>query len=300
MSKDRTAIVVAAFGTSYPAAVDALLAIVRDIESAYPDTPVQLAFTSNIIRKKWHGRAEDYDYRRAHPEVPEYFYRIRNVLGTLADFQDQGYKSIVVQPTLLTPGEEYSDVQAYISGLLSIRTAREQWRPFDGIALGRPLMGRGEESADGQADLGRLADALAEDVKLAVAEQATLVYMGHGNENLPNIIYRDFEQRMKQHYPQTRTLVGLVEGEPGLNEILKELKTAGEKKVLLKPLMVVAGDHASNDMVGAGPESWKSQLEAAGFDVFPVMQGLGENPAVRQLFIKHLRDAAAEGGIELR
>ena len=113
MQKEKTAIVVAAFGTSYPTAVNSLLAIVKEIEDAYPQIPVQLAFTSNIIRKKWHRRAADNNYRSANPAVPEYFYRIKNVLGTLADFQDQGYKTIVVQPTLLTHGEEYLDQQAF-------------------------------------------------------------------------------------------------------------------------------------------------------------------------------------------
>jgi|GEM_PF-27328 len=296
----KTAIVVASFGTSYPAAVNSLLAIVREIETAYPQTPVQMAFTSNIIRRKWHGREEDAAYRRAHPEVPDYFYRIKNVLGTLADFQDQGYRAIIVQPTLLTPGEEYADVQAYISGLLSIHTVREHWRPFEKIALGRPLMGLSEAEPGNLNDLGPLAEALAEDVKLAEQQQATLVYMGHGNENLANSIYVDFERLMNQRYPQVKTLIGLVEGQPAFAQVLERLSASGSRKVLLKPLMVVAGDHASNDMAGAEPMSWKSQLDAAGYTVQPIMQGLGDNAGVRRLFVNHLCDAAKEAGIELR
>ena len=162
---EKTAIVVASFGTSYPTAVDSLLAIVRDIETAYPNTPVQMAFTSNIIRNKWHRRASDTDYRRAHPEVPEYFYRIKNVLGTLADFQDQGYKDIVVQPTLLTHGEEYLDVQAYIDGLLSIDTVKQRWKPFNKIALGRPLMGTWGAKHEYAEDLQALVEAVASDAQ---------------------------------------------------------------------------------------------------------------------------------------
>jgi len=300
MSKEKTAIVVASFGTSYPAAVASLLAIVRDIETAYPGTPVQMAFTSNIIRKKWHGRAEDTNYRCAHPEVPEYFYRIKNVLGTLADFQDQGYQTIAVQPTLLTHGEEYLDVQAYIEGLLSINTVKEHWRPFGKIALGRPLMGLSEAEPDDLKDLNPLVEALAEDVKLAEQQQATLVYMGHGNENLANSIYVDFERLMNHHYPQVKTIVSLVEGHPDFAELLGKLANSNCNKVLLKPLMVVAGDHASNDMAGESSDSWKSQLITAGYEVLPIMQGLGDNQGVRQLFINHLQDAAAEAKIELR
>ena len=296
----KTAIVVASFGTSYPSAVDSLLAIVKDIAAANPETPVQLAFTSNIIRKKWHGRAEDTEYRKAHPEVPDYFYRIKNVLGTLADFQDQGYQTIIVQPTHLTQGEEFSDVQATIDGLLSIRTMNKSWQPFEKIALGRPLMGTWGDDHPYAEDLQALAEALVDDVKLAEQRQATLIYMGHGNEYLSTGLYYEFERLMNRRYPQVKTLIGLVEGHPDFAELREKLPTVGTKKVILKPLMVVAGDHANNDMAGAGSDSWKSQLEGAGYTVQPIMQGLGDIPGVRRLFVEHLRTAATEAGIELR
>jgi sirohydrochlorin cobaltochelatase len=300
MEKEKTAIVVAAFGTSYPSAVDSLLAIVRDIEATYPETPVRMAFTSNIIRKKWHGRADDQEYRNAHPEVPDYFYRIKNVLGTLAEFQDQGFKTIAVQPTHLTNGEEYMDLQAYIDGLLSIETIKKRWRPFDKIALGRPLMGAWGVEHPYEEDLEKLAAAVAEDVKQAEQQQATLIYMGHGNEHLSTGLYYEFEELMNEKYPQVTTLVGLVEGHPEFAEVLEKLESVENKNVLLKPLMVVAGDHASNDMAGEDDDSWKSQLDAAGYRAMPVMQGLGNNAAVRGLFVNHLQDAATEAGIDLR
>ncbi|PLX87454.1 MAG: sirohydrochlorin cobaltochelatase [Desulfuromonas sp.] len=300
MLSEKTAIVVASFGTSYPSAVDSLLAIVDDIETTYPGTPVQMAFTSNIIRKKWHGRAADQAYRTAHPEVPDYFYQIKNVLGTLADFQDQGYKTIVVQPTHLTNGEEYLDLQSYINGLLSIQTIKDRWRPFNYIALGRPLMGLGSPVVTNETDLQKLAAALQEDVALAKQQQAALIYMGHGNEHLSTGLYTAFERVMNVRYPQITTLVGLVEGHPDFTDVVAKLHQLPPKKVILKPLMVVAGDHASNDMAGDEPDSWASQLRSAGFDVTPIMHGLGDNAAVRTLFVDHLQDAATEAGIELR
>ncbi len=109
----QPAIVIASFGTTYPGAVDSLLAIMHDFEVAHPENPVRMAFTSNIIRKKWHMRAENNEFCRSHPHVPRFFYRIKNLLGTLADLQDQGHKTIVVQPTHLTHGEEFEDVKAY-------------------------------------------------------------------------------------------------------------------------------------------------------------------------------------------
>lgn len=296
---DKTAIVIAAFGTTYPGAVDALLAIVRDTEARYPDTPVRMAFTSNIIRGKWHRRAADTTYRTAHPEVPESFYRIRNLLGTLAELQDQGYKTIVVQPTHLTHGEEYMDVKAYIDGLLSIKTVKDHWKPFDRIALGRPLMGSWGEEYPYRDDLEKLTEALKPDVEAAAAQNATLVYMGHGNEHLSTGLYYELEELMNRRYPQVATRIGLVEGHPEFAGVLRKLRDAGTRKVLLKPLMVVAGDHASNDMAGDAPVSWKSQLSAAGIEVVPVLEGLGNSPAVRALFLAHLRDAATEAGIGL-
>lgn len=299
-SSPQTAIVIAAFGTTYPNAVDALLAIVRDVEVRYPDTEVQMAFTSNIIRKKWHGRAADLTYHKAHPEVPDYFYRIKNLLGTLADLQDTGFKTVVVQPTLLTHGEEYLDTQAYVDGLLSIQTVKDHWRPFEKIALGRPLMGTWGDEHPYAEDLEKLAEALAPDIEQAQAAGATLVYMGHGNEHLSTGLYYELEEAMNRRYPQTTTVVGLVEGHPEFAEVLKKLQQDDTKKILLKPLMVVAGNHASIDMAGEEAVSWKSQLTAAGFKVQTIMQGLGDNSAVRQMFLNHLQDAAAEAGIELR
>jgi len=295
----KTAIVIAAFGTTYPSAVNALLAIVRDAEAAFPKTPVRMAFTSNIIRKKWHSRAADNAYRAASPEVPDYFYKIKNLLGTLADLQNEGYKTIVVQPTHLTNGEEFHDVEAYIDGLLSIETLKERWRPFDKIALGRPLMGKWGIEHPHEADLERLADALAEDARLAEKEQATLVYMGHGNEHLSTGVYTEFEEIMNARYPQIKTVIGLVEGHPDFAEVLEKTAASSNRKLLLKPLMVVAGDHATNDLAGPDADSWKSRFEAADYRAEPVMQGLGDNPLVRKMFIDNLKDAAAEAGIEL-
>ncbi|WP_084092305.1 sirohydrochlorin cobaltochelatase [Malonomonas rubra] len=297
---EKTAIVVAAFGTTYPSAVDSLLAIVRDIETSYPHTPTQLAFTSNIIRKKWHSRANDQDYRKTHPEVPEYFYNIKNVLGTLADFQDQGYKTIVVQPTHLTHGEEYLDLEAYVEGLRSIKTVREHWQPFKQIALGRPLMGTWGPQFPYPEDITKLAEALKSDVTAAQKAGATLVYMGHGNELLSTALYYELEMEMNKLYPQVKTVIGLVEGHPDFDEVLVKTKAASNKKIMLKPLMIVAGDHATNDMASDEEDSWKALLQAAGFNVTPVLEGLGNNPAVRKRFIVHLQDAATEAGIELR
>jgi sirohydrochlorin cobaltochelatase len=191
-------------------------------------------------------------------------------------------------------------MQAYVEGLLAINTVKEHWRPFSKIALGRPLMGTWSAATPYREDLLKLAEALADDIRLAEQQQAALIYVGHGNEHLSTGLYYELELLLKQRYPQVDVFVGLVEGHPQFSELLAKLSESGRQKVLLKPLMVVAGDHASNDMAGATPTSWKSQLTAAGYQVLPLMQGLGDNSAVRRLFIDHLREAATGAGIELR
>ena len=300
MEKPATAIVIAAFGTTHSDALDSLLGIVRDTVDRYPQTPVRLAFTSNIIRKRWHQRSSDKDFRAQHPGIPEMIYQVKNILGTLADLQNQGYKTIVVQPTLLTAGEEFSDLQSYINGLLSIVTVKPRWQPFDRIVLGRPLMGSPENNHSVQQDLHCLAGALAEDVKQAHKLQAILLYVGHGNEHLSNAVYSDLQRVMTDMYPDVTTMIGLVEGHPTPDQVLARLEETKAERVLLKPLMVVAGDHAKNDMAGDADDSWKTRLLAAGITPKLLLEGLGNNAAIRRLFLSHLRDAAAGAGIELR
>ncbi|MEI8631069.1 sirohydrochlorin cobaltochelatase [Vibrio sp. PP-XX7] len=139
--EEKSAIVLATFGTSYDSALGALLSIKAKIEQTYPNTPVRFAFTSNIIRKKWHARRQDQAYQQNHPRTPQHLYQIKNVLGTMADLQNEGYKNIVVQTTLLSHGEEYIDLKAYVDALASIKTVKAKWQPFHKISLGRPLMG---------------------------------------------------------------------------------------------------------------------------------------------------------------
>ncbi|WP_028111096.1 sirohydrochlorin cobaltochelatase [Ferrimonas futtsuensis] len=294
-----SAIVLAAFGTSYDSALSSLLQIQRDVQAAYPETPVHFAFTSNIIRKRWQARRDDAEYRAAHPEVPESLYSVKNVLGTLADLQDQGYRDIVVQTTLLTHGEEFTDLLAYTDALAGIDTVKARWKPFNRIAVGRPLMGSWGPQFEYRQDLARLAESLSADVAMAKEQGAALVYMGHGNDHLSTGLYYELEELMSQQYPGVSIYVGLVEGHPDFGRLKSRLAEDGITKVVLKPMMVVAGDHATNDMAGEEEDSWKVQLQGAGIEVTPVLKGLGETPQVRQRYLAHLADAADAAGIVL-
>ncbi|MDB1125245.1 sirohydrochlorin cobaltochelatase [Vibrio algarum] len=297
--QQKSAIVLAAFGTTYDTAVVSLLAIKQTVEEAYPNTPVRFAFTSNIIRKKWHSRKNDMEYRKQHSEIPEDFYDVKNVLGTLADLQNEGYKDIVVQTTLLSHGEEYIDLQNYVSALASIETLKEKWRPFSNIALGRPLMGTWGNKYEYRFDLERLAESLQEDIKLAKKNGTALVYMGHGNDHLSTGLYYELDQLLNNMYPEVKSYVGLVEGHPNFDFILNKMKQDGVDSVTLKPLMVVAGDHATNDMAGDENDSWKVMLSNANIKVIAVLEGLGSKKAIQIIYLNHLKDAANDAGIFL-
>ena len=292
---DKTAIVITAFGTTYEKTLNSILAIKADAEKAFPETEVRLAFTSNIIRKIWNKRAGDAEYKKEHPSIPAELYNVKNVLGVIGDLQNEGYRSIVVQSTHVANGEEFHDLMSYVRGLQSIRTFKAKFAPFKALALGKPLTGTIEHTEY----VDTLAKALADDIKSAKDEGRVLVYMGHGNEHMAQGIYYELEIALNRMY-DIPVAIGLVEGQPDLDTVLDKLAIYGNKKVLIKPLMIVAGDHANNDMAGDEDDAWKVLLSKAGYDVKPVLEGLGDKPAVRQIFINHMKEAAAEAGITLK
>lgn len=298
----KSAVVLAMFGTTVESALIGLLNIQASMTARFPATPVRIAFTSNIIRKKWQKRAADPAYLKAHPEIPADILAVRTVLATIADLQDQGHDSIVLQPTHVVMGEEFLDLGTYVDGLLRMGTVKKaKYKPFHKIALGRPALGIYGTAHPYAEDIRAAARALAADAELAAAEQAALVYMGHGNEHFPSAgSYLELAARMRELHPHVLTLIGNVEGFPSLDDVIGELRRAGAKKVLLKPCMVVAGEHSVSDMAGPEEDSWKSVLERNGFAVRAIAQGLGENAAFAELFVRNAAEAAADAGIVLR
>ena len=296
---EKSAIVLAAFGTTYDSAIGSLIGIKKKVEQAYPNTPVKFAFTSNIIRKKWHSRQNDKAYQAAHPDVPHDFYYVKNVLGAMADLQNDGYKNIVVQTTLISHGEEFTDMSAYVNALASIETLKEKYKPFHKLAIGRPLMGMWGTQYEYSKDMQILAESLADDVALAKKKHTALVYMGHGNNHLSTGLYYELGELMNKVYPDTAIYIGLVEGHPDFSHLLKQLQGDNIKSVTLKPLMVVAGDHATNDMAGDDDQAWKVMLTNAGIKVTPILEGLGSKDAIQNIYLSHLADAAKDAQITL-
>jgi len=297
--KDQKAIVLAGFGTSYPSAVVAITNIKDEVQKAFPKVKVKLAFTSNIIRNIWHGRQNDKKFLSENKNIPKEILYVKGPLATIADLQDEGYNIIIVQPTHIYYGEEYTDLTSYVNGLNSIKTIKAKFMPFKKLVLGRPLLGKCGTSHDYHEDLLPAAKALAPDVALAKKNHATLVYMGHGNEFYSTGMYIEFQQALRKMYPDIPIFVGTVEGYPSLDNVVSGLTHTGTKKILLKPFMIVAGDHANNDMAGDEDDSWKMVIKSKGIKVITVIHGIGENPKIADIYVVHIRNVAKDNRIKL-
>jgi sirohydrochlorin cobaltochelatase len=295
----KTAILLAAFGTTEPSALQAITHISDQVKKAYPGTEVRITFTSNMVRSVWKKR-------RLNPRewldqgVPEDILNVKNIIQALGDLQEDGYRNIIVQPAHMFFMEQSHDLSSYVHGLGSIRTLKERWRPFDNIVLGRPALGMPGDRYNYHDDVARVVKTLADDAKEAREQGAILLYMGHGNEHWSTGIYGETEKAMRGEYPETTTFIGVVEGLPSLEELLPRLQLTKKKKIILRPFMITAGDHAKNDMAGPEADSWQSILTAKGFEVQPVLQGLGSNDAFATIFVEYIADAAKERGIVLQ
>ena len=294
---EKKAVVLAVFGTSHESALPGILNIRDQVQKELPGTPVRLAFTSNIIRRIWQKRRLDPTYAGQHPEVPAEIINVKGPLAAIADLQDEGHAYIVVQPTHISSGEEFSDLAAYVQGLNSIKTVKKRNMPFKKILLGRPALGTHGIEHEYRHDIEQVAAILAPDVEKAQKAGRALVYFAHGNEHYSTGVYLEFEQVMRQRYPGVRIHVTMVEGFPGNARLFEELTRDKTRKVLLKPFMTVAGDHAKNDMAGPAPDSLKSLLEARSINVAASLVGLGESDAFAAIFAQHIKDAMTDEGI---
>jgi sirohydrochlorin cobaltochelatase len=296
----KTAIIVASFGTTVPKAVQSIVNITSRVKAAFPDTEVRVVFTSNIIRSIWEKRSEN-PKKWTDKGIPEEILFTKNLLSTFGDLKSQGFKDVIVQPTHLFHMEQYHDLIQYVNAIKSIKTIRDKWKPFNKIALGRPAMGTVGDVYPYHDDMKLAAKTFASDVSLAEQKGAALVYMAHGNEVWSTGLYVELQQLMRETYPEVKTFIGSVEGYPSLEDIKKHLSHYTPKidKILLKPMMIVAGDHATNDMAGDEADSWKNVLTKAGFDVEIILEGLGSNNQFADLFIDHIKDAAKASGINL-
>ena len=275
-------ILVVSFGTSFnDSRAEDIGGVEKALQAAYPDWSVRRAFTAQIIIN--HVQARDDE-------------KIDNMDQALERAVDNGVKNLVVQPTHLMHGAEYDE----------LTEAVENYKDkFESVKIAEPLLGEvGAEETAINEDKAAVAEAItAEAVKtagfdsldVAKEEGTAFVFMGHGTSHTAKISYSQMQTQMEQ-LGYENVFIGTVEGEPedtACEAVIEKLKNAGYKKVILRPLMVVAGDHANNDMAGDDDDSWKSQFEASGvFDSIDTqIAGLGEIDAIQQLYVAHTQAA---------
>ena len=275
-------LLVVSFGTSFnDSRAQDIKGIEDKLQEAYPDWSVRRAFTAQIIIN--HVEARD-------DEV------IDNMDQALDRAVANGVKNLVVQPTHLMHGAEYDEMVEAIDSYKD---------KFESVAIAEPMLGEvGDDATVINDDKKAVAQAITDeackiagyDSMEAAAEDGTaFVFMGHGTSHTANVTYDQMQTQMDD-LGFTNAFIGTVEGEPEDTEcqaVIAKVKDAGFKKVVLRPLMVVAGDHANNDMAGDDEDSWKSQFEASGaFDSIDCqIEGLGRIEAVEDLYVEHTKAA---------
>ena len=275
-------LLVVSFGTSFNDSRAADIKGIEDaLQAAYPDWSVRRAFTAQIIIN--HVQARDGE-------------KIDNMQQAMDRAVANGVKNLVVQPTHLMHGAEYDEMCEAV----------EQYRDkFDSVAIAEPLLGEvGEDATVINSDKEAVAKAITaaavkdagfDSLDAAAAEKTAFVFMGHGTSHTAKISYSQMQTTM-QTLGYDNVFIGTVEGEPeetACENVIEAVKAAGYTKVVLRPLMVVAGDHANNDMAGADDDSWLSQFKASGAfeEVDTQIAGLGEISDIQQLYIAHTKAA---------
>lgn len=275
-------ILVVSFGTSFNNSRAADIKGIEDaLQAAYPDWSVRRAFTAQIIIN--HVQARDGE-------------KIDNVNQALDRAVANGVKNLIVQPTHLMHGAEYDELVGELDNY------KDQ---FESVQVAEPLLGEvGADATVINADKKAVAEILtAEAVKTAgydsldaAKEDGTaFVFMGHGTSHTAKVSYSQMQTQMKE-LGYDNVFIGTVEGEPeetACEAVIDAVAEAGYTKVILRPLMVVAGDHANNDMAGGDEDSWLSMFKASGkFDsVDTQIAGLGEIEGIQQIYVEHTADA---------
>ena len=280
-------LLVVSFGTSFnDSRTEDIGGIEKALQKAYPDWSVRRAFTAQIIIN--HVQARDGE-------------KIDNMDQALQRAVDNGVKNLIVQPTHLMHGAEYDELSEAVASYSD---------KFESVSIAEPLLGEVGSADDSvNSDKEAVAKAVtAEAVKTAGYESldaakedgTAFVFMGHGTSHTAKISYSQMQNQMNA-LGYDNVFIGTVEGEPedtACEAVIEKIQEAGYKKVILRPLMVVAGDHANNDMAGDDDDSWKSQFEASGvFDSIETqIAGLGQIPVIQDLYVSHTHAAMEELG----
>lgn len=253
-------LLVVSFGTSYNDSRRLTIGAIEDaIEKAFPDFAVRRGFTSQII----------IDHVKSRDNVA-----IDNVGEALERAEKNGVRNLVIQPTHLMNGLEFTDL---------VNEVAEYSDAFDKVAIGKPLLTTDD-------DFRAVMKAITEATAQYDDGETAICFMGHGTEAESNQVYAKM-QNMLTEAGYKNYYVGTVEAAPSLDDVLAAVKEGSYQKVVLEPLMIVAGDHANNDMAGDEDGSWKTAFEDAGYEVTCLVNGLGELEAIQQLFAEHAQAA---------
>ena len=273
-------LLVVSFGTSYnDSRVNDIKSIEDALQEAYPDWSVRRAFTAQIIIN--HIQARDGE-------------KIDNMTQALERAVANGVKNLVVQPTHLMHGAEYDEMCAAI----------DDYRDnFDAVSIAEPLLGEvGSDASVINADKEAVAKAVTaaaveasgfDSLEAAKEADAAFVLLGHGTAHVARVSYSQMSTQMQQ-LGYENVFIGTVEGEPeetACESVIEKVQAAGYTTVILRPLMVVAGDHANNDMAGSDDDSWKPMFEDAGLTVDCQIAGLGGIADIQALYIAHTKAA---------
>ncbi|GMO33054.1 MAG: sirohydrochlorin cobaltochelatase [Termitinemataceae bacterium] len=255
-SNSKPVILVVSFGTSFNGSrTKTIGAIENAIAAAYPQYEVRRAFTSQIIVDHIEQRDGE---------------KIDNIESAMTRLQKDGVKELVVQATQVMSGSEYDEMRG---------TIKPYEKNFKSVSYGAPLLSSDEDYAE-------VAKIITDDTKQYASPDSAVVLMGHGSEHPANAAYAKFQDTLISS-GYSNYIIGTVEASPGIDDVIAYLDTLGVKKVTMLPFMIVAGDHANNDMAGDKDDSWKSILKSKGITASPVLKGLGESPAIQQVFVKH-------------
>lgn len=257
----KPALIAVSFGTSYPETRKKTIEAVEEkLAKEYPEFDVFRAFTSNKVIKKIKEQEQ---------------MTILTVDQQMQKLIAEGYKEIYVQPLHIIPGSEYSK---------ALHQAMRYKDQLELIKVGKPLLSSMEDYQKIVAWL----EKLSQDLKTDEA----LVLMGHGSQHSAFTVYACLDHMLLEK----PIFICAVESYPEITLLIERLKKSSYKKIKLYPLMLVAGDHATNDMASDEEDSWKSQLEQAGFAVEAYLKGMGEAAEIQQQFVEHAA-AMMEGTI---
>ncbi|MDX9871155.1 MAG: sirohydrochlorin cobaltochelatase [Clostridia bacterium] len=259
----KKVLLVVSFGTSYNDNRDLSIGgVEKALQKAYPDYELRRAFTSQII----------IDILAERDKL-----EIDNVTEAMDRLVADGVKEVLIQPTHVMSGFEYDDVIAEVTPYQD---------KFESFKIGKTLLLT-------DSDYDAAIAAIAEETKTYQAAGTAIVFMGHGTEHAANDTYTKLQERVTAA-GLANYFIGTVEAEPGLEEVMTLVKASGAKKVALLPFMIVAGDHANNDMAGDEEDSWKSAFTAEGYEVETVLKGLGQYKGIQELIVKHAGEAMAK------